>query len=527
MPTRRSSRVLEKAGADLKETTEEFEKRRAKANDAASKTELEVLTFIDEDAKVPPAPPLALATQKRKMSSQNDPDYSPTGNNETKEDALTKQKRISAEMDLDNIVKHWKEWLKSDEIDIKTLQEPKQEASKSNEDAYMMVPMYLGALNNNIRDTGMVSFMRRFALEAHQEFHNELGDQLDTTMEVDAHRNVYTEKYGCAFVIFQTTMSTKQHLQDSRIDVLNTTDVIPVVPEYGTVEKYPGAGELNFGTQIKNKSAVVCVYDPVHNRGVMKGDVPGFKCYFTSSADKAIEYVWKKWDKMIKKFSVLGYGMLEAGLTVQTYIKDQDRQGGKHTERMFCPQYVALATSDDAPLDSQLQIAGRSFVDLKNQSAPPHWRIKLLGVKGRIESLQNYSSMEKRFADIGRDEDEGQMRMFEALKRGFGTRIVGLNSLKTLGVLGVRRGEFSRILGLTPAAVDILIGKVEETRSRFKDKTDNEETKRKWLNDALDQEDADEVADLLSLTEAGEEDTTDDTTDDTSELVGADIPMTD
>ena len=61
----------------------------------------------------------------------------------------------------------------------------------------------------------------------------------------------------------------------------------------------------------------------------------------------------------------------------------------------------------------------------------------------------------------------------------------------------------------------------------FKDKTDNEETKRKWLNDALDQEDADEVADLLSLTEAGEEDTTDDTTDDTSELVGADIPMTD
>lgn len=65
--------------------------------------------------------------------------------------------------------------------------------------------------------------------------------------------------------------------------------------------------------------------------------------------------------------------------------------------------------------------------------------------------------MEKRFSVIGLDEKK-LLPMYEALKRGFNQQIVGLTSFKTLGFIGTRRGEFARMLGLTPDALRVLEG---------------------------------------------------------------------
>ena len=99
-------------------------------------------------------------------------------------------------------------------------------------------------------------------------------------------------------------------------------------------------------------------------------------------------------------------------------------RNGDEPERIYCPRYIALATSSNASLDSQLQIAGRSFVELKGVSAPKGWEIQLLGVKNMAERLKQYSQMERHLADIN-NRGGSKLRLFEALKKGTATLVAG------------------------------------------------------------------------------------------------------
>tara|TARA_Y100000389_G_scaffold245_1_gene187 strand:+ start:723 stop:6503 length:5781 start_codon:yes stop_codon:yes gene_type:complete len=481
----RSAVSRQRDGADLENRTAKEQKADLDEDQAAGKLD-ELSVYANLPDAPPPAAPSPPAASGKRKKKDTDADYmSP----EEKKAAQLEAKRQQALTDLKNISQHWMEFYAANAKDIDELYEPKRATG----DQYVMVPMYIGALNNNIKDTGMVSFMRSFSRDAHAAFKKEGY----TSQYLAGNSGSIKRRFGCAFIIFSTTLKTRADLVDTNIKVLEsqTGDIpyFPTAPANNATVVYKACEMSSFGGSTPmNKSAVVCVYDPTEpeNGEIASGTEPKLYCFFTSAADKAIEHVWEKYKGTISKFSVLGYGMLEAGLTVQTYLpaNTPHSEGKQH---MFCPLYVALATSDSAPLDAQLQIAGRAFVDLKEREKPPKWRIQLLAIKDRAESLLNYDKMEERFANIGRkvdgdeEQDEEQMPMYEALKRGFGTRIVGLNSLKTLGVLGVRRGEFARILGLTPDAVNELIGAVEKAKV-----IGTEKQQRAALNNALDAKEA-------------------------------------
>lgn len=92
--------------------------------------------------------------------------------------------------------------------------------------------------------------------------------------------------------------------------------------------------------------------------------------------------------------------MLAAGLTVQQYMETED------TRTLYCPGYIAMATNDQSPLDLQLQMAGRSFVDMRDIAVPQDWKIQMLGVQGIVERLLSYSEMEKKLARVGKKTEQ-------------------------------------------------------------------------------------------------------------------------
>lgn len=216
--------------------------------------------------------------------------------------------------------------------------------------------------------------------------------------------------------------------------------------------------------QASNKmAALVAVYDPDVNRLVGVDQEPFYHCFFTNNSDTAISAVYfgKEGERPrgITKFSILGYGMLQAGLTVQSVLDT-----GVDGMYNFCPKYVALATPENAPLDGQLQIAGRAFVELKESEAPEDWKLNLLGVQGMVGRLNNYSNMEETLANIK------ELRMYEALKDSFNADFVTENSVGTLGVVGTRRSDFGSILGLTPELAKKKAEKAAKLRETFKTK---------------------------------------------------------
>ena len=232
-----------------------------------------------------------------------------------------------------------------------------------------------------------------------------------------------------------------------------------------------------------NPTSLVCfVYDPQHNSNTEPK--PKFDAFLASSAEEAIGRVWNFY--RMKKVAILGYGMLQAGLTVQTVIKATrpvkspespapkpaynlrtrrpkaeipgygNADNMESYSRIYCPQYGALATAENAALDAQLQIAGRAFVELKNTVAPTDWGIELLGVAGMPDRLQRYSAMEERLADINTSEksQDEKLTLYRALKESFNSELMVKNTSGTLGVVGVRRGDFASILGLTAEAAE-------------------------------------------------------------------------
>lgn len=213
----------------------------------------------------------------------------------------------------------------------------------------------------------------------------------------------------------------------------------------------------------KKMSALVCVYDPVANKDVQETEEPFYHAFFVSNADVAISnaYFGKEGvrPRGVSKIAVLGYNMLAAGLTVQSVLNT-----GPEGVFNFCPAFVALATAENAPLDTQLQIAGRSFVELKETDAPPEWKIQLLGVKGMVDRLNRYSEMEEVLANIK------DTKMYEALKESFTADLMSENSMGTLGVIGTRRSDFGSVLGLTPEEAKKKAEKAAKLRATNADK---------------------------------------------------------
>ena len=472
--------------------------------------------------------PVASGEQTRREADL-DPDANISGSEGYSDDEDYEDKLDSdiAMRDLAKIKSHFLEWLDAPKQSTTPPTNAVDVAGKPrNEQSQILVPMYIGALNNNIADDGMISFVRSFGKEAHNRFLRGKAVIIPSNHTMPKKPPLADDddqsKYGCAFILFTTALENRAavdacnvHLQnepDSRLPFLPKPPEPPRRSEGETGVLLPELykpNELNFGERAKhNRAAIVFVYDPKNQQGihgtailVPQEDAPEQKtkyyfqteainekdtdemkvkkqpkldCFFTSSASDAIKHLDDAYAGRIDKFAVLGYGMLTAGLTVQTYIPS--------SRKMFCPQYTALASTDQAALDSQLQIAGRSFVDLKQHAFPEDWFIHMLSVGGKIDKLKKYTQMEERFAEIG---DNGELKpMYEVLKRGFKARFIDLDSFNTLGYLGVRRGEFSRILGLTPKAAQKLVKEVQEAKNgRTADEADNELAKKQLQDD--------------------------------------------
>lgn len=425
---------------------------------------------VSPDKDDPNAPPDTTYSQSGSEKSSSSDDES-----EDDEDANV------ALRDLATIDMHFKEWL--DAPTMKTIP-PAEPLDPDDKEPQTLVPMYIGALNNNIGDDGMISFVRLFTELAHQRYLANLANRR-TKGQPGAAEDA---TYGVAFVLFTTALENRKAVEGSGVDLSNPKgEPLKFRPEppkprlRGSKEPRLPASEykpceITFADKVpkQNRAAICFVYRPTENATVTlaENEVDNplrVDAFFTSSAADAIEYLDSLGSApaperkgIVDKVAVLGYGMLTAGLTVQTYIKPK--------RKMFCTQFMALASTDQAALDGQLQIAGRSFVDLKAQQAPKEWMIQLLGVEGKLSKLQNYTLMEERLASVG--DDGNQKPMFEVLKRGFKTKFIDLDSFSSLGYIGVRRGEFSNILGLTPESARELVQDVQKAKAGAKSEKD-------------------------------------------------------
>jgi hypothetical protein len=407
---------------------------------------------------------------------------------ERRQEAEESQRKIDA--DVFSISAHFEEWhgisLLRDLNEIKQI--------PGNRDGLSIVPTYLGALVRDISDTGMVSFVRHFSRIAHQTamragvFGNYVDAQYNqngtlkagTGKVTGAKRNPTSDddqSYGCTWILFTSAIRNLRDVKASNVNI--SQDELPKRytepdPAKGGGRKKaappPGCSGVQDGVK-KVTSALVFTYLPSveNNKSVGFGGEPVLTCFLASTADVAIKWALNMKHKNdeqanvpspVTKIAILGYGMLQAGLTVQVFAKHPVTK----VDLVYCPQWIALATSADASLDAQLQIAGRSFVELKGKVAPTpaQFPIFMLGVERCVQRLKDYSAMENKLARV-----KG-IRMFMALKdpdvfdKDF---MAGQQGENKLGVVGVRRGDFGQILGLTAATAQKRVKDAEDRRA--------------------------------------------------------------
>ena len=108
----------------------------------------------------------------------------------------------------------------------------------------------------------------------------------------------------------------------------------------------------------------------------------------------------------LEKFCVLGYAMMEAAVTLQTYTVDPDT--GRET--MYSVGSVCTAYSEDTPLDELFQMIGRGFADFRSASYP-NFMIDLLAPPHTATKLRGMAEIEGRVAMPLDDEDLQTARM--------------------------------------------------------------------------------------------------------------------
>ena len=125
-----------------------------------------------------------------------------------------------------------------------------------------------------------------------------------------------------------------------------------------------------------------------------------------NTAEAAIRHMQNKYN--IHKTLVSGYGMLQAGLTIQTSLManpewtsrmQSDRKTGT-VDVHWIPRYMALSGTDPGTVDGQYQILGRSFVDTRYNKLPADWKVNFLGARATYPLLAVYSLLELRFAQM-------------------------------------------------------------------------------------------------------------------------------
>jgi hypothetical protein len=124
------------------------------------------------------------------------------------------------------------------------------------------------------------------------------------------------------------------------------------------------------------------------------------------TAGEALIATQKKYN--IHRTLVSGYGMLTAGLTIQTSLM----RDPEWTARMlsdpkvgtvdihWIPRYMSMSAADPGAIDTQYQIMGRSFVDTRFNQLPDGWKVNFLGARTTYPMVKLYSRLELRFAQI-------------------------------------------------------------------------------------------------------------------------------
>ena len=346
--------------------------------------------------------------------------------------------------------RQFQEWLVEEERDIGWWRSPKQRSENA-----IMVPTLISALNSRIDNAGMASFLRLYAQIAHRVSLSSTLEQARLASDLLAGRDPQAEApaaaagkskqpkkkkkkdgasaaadtrdpmdraTGVAFLFFNDVIKDGASLKSSKLEASNEL--------IGDGKRVPPLSEGASGL-------LLAVYRYTDNHDVAAGEVPRFEMLLASGAKEAVRHAWEAY--RISRVAVLGYGMLKAGLTVQVFLPAR----GGEPERHYCPRYLAMSTSSSTPLDTQLQMAGRTFVDLKEHEAPFDWKIEVLGVPGIVETLAQYSNMEQQLANLK------PTRIYRALRESFGTKFIKPNELGSMGTVGAREGDFAAMLGLT------------------------------------------------------------------------------
>ena len=363
------------------------------------------------------------------MSGENgsvDPDYKPdSSDDEEPEKKMDKQKlaakedraakkKVAQMQDVISVKKHFAAFLKQEEIEAL----PGVDSSKGKRE--VLVPTYVGALNRNIKQNGMLSIMIMLAKEAENYYRMKLANP----------------SRPLAFVLFTS--------------VIDKNEKIPGIE--GAKFLYEEGNDTNFVCTGMERGRIVWKPNtraPASAVCFVRADDPDnpklkWMWFFVTSAGAAIEYMHRTcekegWGRPI--IAILGYDMLQAGLTIQKTVDNYH----------YCPRYLALATSEFMPLDAQLQIAGRTFFDfypakLERAVLPSkeEWPIDVLGSEGLVERLQDYSNMEKVLSRAGKS------AMYKAIHSNFIASVVQANTRGGQGVVGSRGGALTPLLGFTP-----------------------------------------------------------------------------
>jgi len=148
----------------------------------------------------------------------------------------------------------------------------------------------------------------------------------------------------------------------------------------------------------------------------------------------------EEWEKLVKVLQT-GTPSRETIVDLLAGIK------GTTTLRMYCTSHIAMAqvSENDSALDQQLQMLGRSFVDLKGFVKPAGWKIYLLGAAGLSGRLMSYTNLEDKLSKIGLGDTA--VPMYKALRTDI--NLSDLEKKRLLGKIGVRRVDLASILGLT------------------------------------------------------------------------------
>ena len=148
----------------------------------------------------------------------------------------------------------------------------------------------------------------------------------------------------------------------------------------------------------------------------LNGIVVRHRMDYWPNAQDATKYFLEKFG--IHKTMIAGYGMLEAGLTIQSTMKGQRTWFPANIYRMdgmmkraghggvggldlhWVPKYMSIATSEQGPVDAHYQIIGRCFVDMRDMPLPDEWRINFLAARPIHTMIKIYSLLELRLAHL-------------------------------------------------------------------------------------------------------------------------------